>query len=69
MFNHGQELLITNRSTMEDRRTAAIFHSNNHLNVIEKDMIVNRTKMLVIANSVCLQLIVWSAVDENGFFN
>lgn len=33
---------------------------------MEKENVVNRMKMLVIANSICLELIVWSAIDENG---
>lgn len=65
MFKRGQELIV-NRSSSDDRRMTATFQNSNHLTPAEKDLVVNRVKMLVIANSVCLQLVVWSAVDENS---
>lgn len=67
MFKHCQEG-IANRSSIDDRQLITFTTQNSNLNVqnSDKDLIVYRVKMLVIANSVCLQLIVWSAVDESG---
>lgn len=33
-----------------------------------KEFVVNKTKLLVLAGSACLQLIVWAALDEMGGF-
>lgn len=70
LFKRGQES-ITQKSMIEDKRLITIHNSSNcgiHYSILDKDLIVNRVKMLVIANSICLELIVWSAIDENGLF-
>lgn len=69
LFKRGQENIIQ-KSMIEDKRLITIPGSNGrtHFNILDKDAVVNRVKMLVIANSICLELIVWSAIDENGFF-
>lgn len=66
MFRRGQENIL-HRSVVEDQRLVTSAHMSN-ATARNVDTIVNRVKMLVIANSVCLELIVWSANDENGTF-
>uniref|UniRef100_A0A915CZ95 PI4-kinase N-terminal domain-containing protein n=1 Tax=Ditylenchus dipsaci TaxID=166011 RepID=A0A915CZ95_9BILA len=65
-FKRGQES-IAQKSSFEDRRLITLHAGTTatHRNILDKDSMVNRVKMLVIANSVCLELIVWSAIDEN----
>lgn len=67
LFKRGQES-ITQKSMIEDKHLINYSgHSNGGThNILDKDLVINRVKMLVIANSICLELIVWSAIDENG---
>jgi hypothetical protein len=32
------------------------------------EIVVNRYKLIVLTNAVCLELMVWAAQDENGMF-
>lgn len=62
MFRRGQELIASRDSTKENPR----YYYLRNRKILDTDFVVNRIKMLVIANSVCLELFVWSAIDENG---
>ena len=62
MFKRGQESISQRDSSKDNPR----YYYLKTRKVIDADAIVNRIKMLVIANSICLELYVWSAVDENG---
>ncbi|TKR67531.1 hypothetical protein L596_023672 [Steinernema carpocapsae] len=59
LFRRGQEELSAVRS---------LRHSQSN-EVIATSGILNRSKMVIIGNSICLELIVWSAVDENSAFD
>ncbi|MFH4983542.1 hypothetical protein AB6A40_010251 [Gnathostoma spinigerum] len=53
LFKRGQSELTASKSTDEDKRVKG-----------SRELTVNRTKMLVVGNSICLKLIVWASVDE-----
>jgi hypothetical protein len=67
IFKYGQEA-ITQKSQLDERSmlTFDLGQSQSRQPHLDKEVVVNRVKMLVIANSICLELIVWSATDENG---
>jgi len=69
IFKHGQEA-IAQKGQYDDRSfartTFELDPSPLRQPIFNKESAVNRVKMLVIANSICLELIVWSAIDENG---
>jgi phosphatidylinositol 4-kinase len=56
LFNEGQQQL-KERSFNEDLRQSR--------SVDDEQPLANRLKMLIIANSMCIELIVWSCGDEN----
>lgn len=60
MFRRGQEA-IGNKSYADIRQM-----EDRTRNRYGKDFQVNRLRMLVIANSLCLELLVWSTIDETG---
>ena len=64
MFKRGQEL-ISQRESLKDNPRHYYLKNKK---VLDADSVVNRVKMLVVSNSICLELFVWSAVDENGLF-
>uniref|UniRef100_A0A914GZZ0 1-phosphatidylinositol 4-kinase n=1 Tax=Globodera rostochiensis TaxID=31243 RepID=A0A914GZZ0_GLORO len=66
LFKHGQDS-IAQKSQLDERNAFSFDKDRSPLRfaLTEKEAVVNRVKMLVIANSVCLELIVWSAVDES----
>jgi hypothetical protein len=57
-FNDGQ-VQLKERSFNEDIRSRS---------TDEEQPLANRLKILIIANSICIELIVWSCVDENSKF-
>lgn len=62
MFRRGQES-IGNKSFIDVRQAEdRTYVRGRH----GKDFPVNRLKMLVIANSICIELLVWSTIDETG---
>uniref|UniRef100_A0A914Y3R6 1-phosphatidylinositol 4-kinase n=1 Tax=Panagrolaimus superbus TaxID=310955 RepID=A0A914Y3R6_9BILA len=61
MFRRGQELISVRDSTKDNPR----YYYLKSRKILDADAVVNRIKMLVLANSICLELFVWSAVDEN----
>ena len=71
IFKRGQET-IGQKSQFDERSLITTTfdlgpsQQQQRHRVFDKDASVNRVKMLVIANSICLELIVWSATDENG---
>ena len=71
IFKYGQEA-ISQKGQLDERSMMTLTIDQNHSSfkhlAIDKELAVNRVKMLVIANSICLELIVWSAIDENGKF-
>ncbi|KAI1713438.1 phosphatidylinositol 3- and 4-kinase domain-containing protein [Ditylenchus destructor] len=66
LFKRGQ-VKLAQRSMIEDRRLIALRPgvTGTHNRKLDRDAVVNRVKMLIIANSICMELIVWSAIDEN----
>ena len=71
IFKYCQEA-ITVQSQLDDRSQSNTLDKRSKNNayrstIIDKEIVVNRVKMLVIGNSICLELIVWSSTDENGF--
>nr|CAD2200678.1 unnamed protein product [Meloidogyne enterolobii] len=69
IFKYCQEA-ITVQSQLDDRSQSNTLDKRSKNNayrstIIDKEIVVNRVKMLVIGNSICLELIVWSSTDEN----
>jgi hypothetical protein len=65
IFKYGHEA-ITVQSQLDDRTQNIVEKKERKGIIIDKEAFVNRIKMLVIGNSICLELIVWSSIDENG---
>ncbi|KAK0421370.1 hypothetical protein QR680_015203 [Steinernema hermaphroditum] len=59
LFRRGQEEL----STVKTLRHS---HSNEYLDC---SSVINRSKTVIFGNSICIELIAWSAVDENSAFD
>uniref|UniRef100_A0AC34RIU1 1-phosphatidylinositol 4-kinase n=1 Tax=Panagrolaimus sp. JU765 TaxID=591449 RepID=A0AC34RIU1_9BILA len=59
---HDQQKAISQRDSSKDNPRHYYLKNRK---VLDAESVVNRVKMLVIANSICLELFVWSAVDEN----
>ncbi|CAD5216891.1 unnamed protein product [Bursaphelenchus okinawaensis] len=59
LFTQGQEQLNMKNFNEDIRETRKSVDDENN------QPLVNRLKMLIIANSLAIELIVWSAVDEN----
>lgn len=57
LLKRGQEELNAQKMNEEEKKTRG-----------GRELVINKTKMLVIGNSLCLELIVWAAVDEIGSF-
>uniref|UniRef100_F1KPV3 1-phosphatidylinositol 4-kinase n=1 Tax=Ascaris suum TaxID=6253 RepID=F1KPV3_ASCSU len=53
LLKRGQEELNAQKMNEEEKKTRG-----------GRELVINKTKMLVIGNSLCLELIVWAAVDE-----
>jgi len=73
LFRRAQDS-TTHKNGLEerDRRLFTLTSSNQHHSprlLNSREAMVNRVKMLVIANSVCLELMGWCARDENGGSN
>ncbi|CAK5086225.1 unnamed protein product [Meloidogyne enterolobii] len=69
IFKYCQEA-ITVQSQLDDRSQSNTIDKRAKNNayrstILDKEIVVNRVKMLVIGNSICLELIVWSSTDEN----
>ncbi|KAL3103006.1 hypothetical protein niasHT_026454 [Heterodera trifolii] len=67
LFKHGQDS-IAQKSQIDERNASSVDRDRSlplKQQINDKEIAVNRVKMLVIANSICLELIVWSAVDES----
>ncbi|KHN74301.1 Phosphatidylinositol 4-kinase alpha [Toxocara canis] len=52
LLKRGQEELNAQRTSEDEKMRGG------------RELVVNRTKMLVVGNSICLQLIIWAALDE-----
>ncbi|KAI6188459.1 1-phosphatidylinositol 4-kinase [Aphelenchoides besseyi] len=61
LFTNGQEQLKSKKFSEEIRPSRSTDEDQQPL--------ANRLKMLIIANSICIELIVWSSIDENNADN
>uniref|UniRef100_A0A7E4V1C1 1-phosphatidylinositol 4-kinase n=1 Tax=Panagrellus redivivus TaxID=6233 RepID=A0A7E4V1C1_PANRE len=59
-YHHGQEQILQRDSTKDNPRTYYL----KTRRIMDADSVINRVKMLVLANSICLELIVWCAVTD-----